>query len=421
MVSVIVKFFIEEVSFWSRYCVNVLRVFPLFFQCLNILVEIVSFTRVTFFVIGSYILFSIVDKPVYFIDELVESANTLAHSKNVVLKHNIDKEGISFSFSKEGLPLNQVTLILKAISEVVPSEWLHKAQVITKVSEQFGKYEFIESHIKGFGLGLHIQFVEDKAVLAWVGKDANNLTKVHVRKSIEDSLMSGLPTPIAKQVLGCIQNSQLNKENVVRVFVGYESFSKVGVFPKVNFVRLEYKDSKYSELVRIQGKIYDVNRKFSYNDLVVLRKPVEGRVSSNYGLRVHPIFKDLRMHTGIDYAAKLGTPIYAVADGVVVKAERHRTYGNYVEIMHPSSRGKICSGYAHMTKLVLAKNQKVKQGDVIGYVGSTGIATGAHLHHEMKVDGKFVNPNHLKTFYKKVDDATLKELNKLVKFYNKNC
>ncbi len=125
-----------------------------------------------------------------------------------------------------------------------------------------------------------------------------------------------------------------------------------------------------------------------------LAAPVSGaRVSSNYGRRAHPILGYLRMHSGIDFAAPTGTPIRAVTDGTVSFSGWHGGHGNYVKLSHADNIG---TGYGHMSKIAVRKGQKVTRGQVIGYVGSTGLSTGPHLHYELFRGGKAVDPNSVK-------------------------
>ncbi|MFA7603860.1 MAG: M23 family metallopeptidase [Novosphingobium sp.] len=117
--------------------------------------------------------------------------------------------------------------------------------------------------------------------------------------------------------------------------------------------------------------------------------PVKGRMTSGYGLRRHPILGYARMHSGIDFGAPYGSPIFAVSDGVVSFAGRRGGHGNYVRIEHGGGLG---TGYAHMSRIAIASGARVQAGQVIGYVGSTGLSTGPHLHYELYRNGRAVNP-----------------------------
>lgn len=120
------------------------------------------------------------------------------------------------------------------------------------------------------------------------------------------------------------------------------------------------------------------------------RMPVEGvKLTSSYGMRVHPVMGGRRAHKGIDLAGPVGTPIYATADGVVSKAEWFSSYGLYVSIEHG---GALQTRYGHMSRLNVANGQRVRKGEVIGFIGSTGRSTGPHLHYEVRVNGEAVNP-----------------------------
>jgi murein DD-endopeptidase MepM/ murein hydrolase activator NlpD len=121
-----------------------------------------------------------------------------------------------------------------------------------------------------------------------------------------------------------------------------------------------------------------------------LVKPVPGRVTSNYGMRHHPILGYSRMHKGVDFKAGYGTPIYAVTDGTVQMAGRNGGHGNYVKLNHGNG---LQTGYSHMSRIAVSAGEHVRRGQVIGYVGATGLATGPHLHYEMFRNGVNVNPS----------------------------
>ncbi len=128
----------------------------------------------------------------------------------------------------------------------------------------------------------------------------------------------------------------------------------------------------------------------------LLRTPVDGaRISSGYGMRKHPILGYSRMHRGVDFAAPRGTPIYAAGNGTIERLGRNGGYGKYIRIRH---NGTYKTAYAHMRSYAkgLKRGARVKQGQVIGYVGSTGNSTGPHLHYEVLVNNKQVNPRKIK-------------------------
>jgi murein DD-endopeptidase MepM/ murein hydrolase activator NlpD len=120
-----------------------------------------------------------------------------------------------------------------------------------------------------------------------------------------------------------------------------------------------------------------------------MERPVPGRVTSPFGKRFHPILGYERMHKGVDLAAAYGSPIVAAADGRVVSAGWHGGYGNQVAIAHG---GGMQTTYGHMSRIAAFAGEAVRRGQVIGYVGSTGLSTGPHVHFEVTKDGRPVNP-----------------------------
>jgi len=137
------------------------------------------------------------------------------------------------------------------------------------------------------------------------------------------------------------------------------------------------------------------------------------RMASGYGYRIHPIYKTRKMHSGMDFSAKSGTPIYATGDGKVSKVRRSRRgYGNHVIIDHGFGYKTL---YAHMKKYAVKRGQKVKRGEVIGYVGSTGTSVAPHLHYEVHKDGRKINPVN---FY--FNDLNPEEYEKMLEISSQN-
>jgi murein DD-endopeptidase MepM/ murein hydrolase activator NlpD len=150
----------------------------------------------------------------------------------------------------------------------------------------------------------------------------------------------------------------------------------------------------------------------------ILKTPLDGaKISSPYGKRTHPISGYTKMHKGVDFAAPKGTPVFAGGNGVIEFVGRNGGYGKYIRIKHNS---QYKTAYAHLNSYIknLHKGQRVNQGEIIGFVGSTGKSTGPHLHYEIIYLGKQINPKQLKLLpTKKLKDEELKtyknEINKL--------
>jgi murein DD-endopeptidase MepM/ murein hydrolase activator NlpD len=124
-----------------------------------------------------------------------------------------------------------------------------------------------------------------------------------------------------------------------------------------------------------------------------MQMPVPGPITSNYGLRMHPILGYARMHRGLDFRAGMGSPIIAVADGIVARAGWAGGYGNQVRINHA---GGLSTSYSHMSRIAVSPGSRVRQGQVIGNIGTTGLSTGPHLHFETYRNGATINPRSVR-------------------------
>ena len=191
--------------------------------------------------------------------------------------------------------------------------------------------------------------------------------------------------------------------------------------------RLEYNDIKYASII-IDGKQLEYfkfitddgyvdyfNREGKNVKKSILKTPLDGaRISSNFGMRKHPISGFNKMHKGVDFAAPTGTPIYAGGNGIVEYVGRNGGYGKYIRIRHNNG---YKTAYAHLSnyKKGISKGVRVNQGEVIGYVGSTGNSTGPHLHYEIIYQNKHINPLKLKLPSGKILEG--KELEKFKEEY----
>ncbi len=142
------------------------------------------------------------------------------------------------------------------------------------------------------------------------------------------------------------------------------------------------------------------------------------RLASGFGVRYHPIYKVRKMHWGCDFSAPRGTPVYATGDGVISRTQHSRKalgYGNMIKIDHGYGYETL---YAHLHKIAVKKGQKVKRGELIGYVGNTGGSTAPHLHYEVVKDGKKVNP--VQFFFHDISDEEYQKLLELATVENQS-
>ena len=164
-------------------------------------------------------------------------------------------------------------------------------------------------------------------------------------------------------------------------------------------VEVTKKIDQLSKQLYVQSKSYDevwdlVKNKANMLSSIPAIQPVANkdltRVASGYGWRIHPIYKTEKMHTGMDFTSPVGTEIHATGNGVIGKIEMDgRGYGNNVIVNHGYGYETL---YGHMSKIAVRSGQKVKRGDLIGYVGNSGTSTGPHLHYEVRKNGNPVNP-----------------------------
>jgi murein DD-endopeptidase MepM/ murein hydrolase activator NlpD len=136
------------------------------------------------------------------------------------------------------------------------------------------------------------------------------------------------------------------------------------------------------------------------------------RLASGFGFRIHPVYKSFRMHTGVDFTAPRGTPVYSTGNGKAMRPDKGMTgYGLFVLIDHGYGYKTV---YAHLSKVLVKPGQTVKRGEIIGYVGNSGVSTGPHLHYEVRYNNKPVNPVHY--FF---NDLTPEEYQKVIEISSK--
>ena len=215
-----------------------------------------------------------------------------------------------------------------------------------------------------------------------------------------------IPTSIRKQGFGGI--------NRYKELEGYSN-SKI-------MIETSTKIDQITKQLYLQSKSFDEIIDLTKDKLSMLAsipaiQPVSNknlkRMASGYGYRIHPIYKTRKMHAGMDFSAKTGTEIYATGNGTINKVRRSKKgYGNYVEINHGYGYKTL---YAHMSKFIVKQGQKVKRGEVIGYVGNTGTSVAPHLHYEVIKNGKKIDPVN---FY--YNDLSTHEYSKMLEISSQN-
>ncbi len=237
-------------------------------------------------------------------------------------------------------------------------------------------------------------------------KIENNLSEITINSNLyNDSEAFGLPRSIFFELVKILSFSldfQRDIKKNTTFLVLYEKLydykNNLITTGKILYSKVLLKNN-YLEMYLF--KSYDKEADFYDSEGKSIRKtlmktPIDGaRLSSGFGKRRHPILGYNKMHRGIDFAAKRGTPIYAAGDGIIERANFYGAYGRYIRIKHNS---QYKTAYAHLSKFArgVKRNLKVKQGQVIGYVGTSGRSTGPHLHYEVIFNKKQINPLKLK-------------------------
>ncbi len=233
---------------------------------------------------------------------------------------------------------------------------------------------------------------------------------IKVDSRIQDSIMAtalkaGIPIKNILELINTYSN-QIDFQREVRegdkFTILFEKFTsednKSVYFGKTLFSSLNLRGNKYNiyRFKRANGTEDFFDENYSSVKRSLLKTPVmAARISSKFGLRKHPVLGFTQMHRGVDFAAPKGTPIYAAGNGTIIEIGRKGSYGKYIKIKHNQD---IYTAYGHAKSFAkgLTKGSLVKQGQVIAYVGDSGMATGAHLHFEVIEKGKKVNPLKLK-------------------------
>lgn len=222
----------------------------------------------------------------------------------------------------------------------------------------------------------------DKKKMAELKTEAKNVAALKQRIESEKRQLSGIIKQIDKEnsnIKSIIKQNKSMIEKIQKDKRAYERSERELSRQSANLTTMISKSTKDSGVVVTGGFLM----------------PTQGRITSPYGWRIHPIFKSKIFHTGIDIGAPYGTPIKASNAGKVIYSGWYGGYGRVVIIDHGSCTGAPTTTlYAHMSKSAATVGQNVTRGQVIGYVGTTGYATGPHLHFEVRINGKPQNPKN---------------------------
>ena len=340
----------------------------------------------------------------------------------------------NFLISKINSPYKEINYVIKKNDTVekILGQYKIKNDEIRKISAQLKKRKLTNIY-SGRKLSLILKKLDDKSIsLVNFVYPINNTTSVEIRKSqndfevIENILQLYKEEVVIKNIIkNNLYSSAVNsgiEPNIIiefaRIFgfevdfqrdirqedwfeILYERFvddnNKVRDTGKIIYASMYVNGEEinlYNFNYKNEEDFYDIKGKSITKSL--MKTPINGaRLSSSFGMRKHPILGYNKMHRGTDFAAPSGTPIMASGSGTVTRARWCGGGGNCVKIKHNSTYETI---YAHMKAFAkgIKEGRKVKQGQIIGYVGSTGLSTGPHLHYEVIVNGKKVNSQKLK-------------------------
>ena len=302
---------------------------------------------------------------------------------------------------------NKIYEIINVVETLFDLKKIKTGEKISVFENEIGeikKIEFFKNSLEIISINLENEISINMRELE---KETLNESKEYTIKNslYSDGVNSGVAPDILVKIIRLFSfdldfQRDIKPDTVVSVSYDFDAISETG--------KLEYNDIKYAS-IKIDGKQLEYfkfvtddgyadyfNREGKNVKKSILKTPLDGaRISSNFGMRKHPISGFNKMHKGVDFAAPIGTPIYAGGNGVIEYVGRNGGYGKYIRIRHNNG---YKTAYAHLSnyKKGISKGVRVNQGEIIGYVGSTGNSTGPHLHYEILFQNKHLNPLKLK-------------------------
>ncbi len=302
-----------------------------------------------------------------------------------------------------------------------------------KISEKIIFYKDTSNEIKKIHLNLSIDTLLIVNLNEKIKVERKKLKKNLLSESKEfkiinslytDGIKNNLPKDILIKLIKLFSfdlDFQRDIRKNTKVSVSYD-FNQIEGNNEIEYIDINYaqiiiegKEIEYFKFKTDDDYIDYFNREGKNVKKSILKTPLDGaRISSNFGMRKHPISGFNKMHKGVDFAAPKGTPIYAGGNGVIEYLGRNGGYGKYIRIRHNNN---YKTAYAHLSAYGknISKGVRVNQGDIIGFVGSTGNSTGPHLHYEILYQNKQINPLKLKLPSGKILEG--KELERFKKEY----
>jgi murein DD-endopeptidase MepM/ murein hydrolase activator NlpD len=374
--------------------------------------------------ISSYEVHTIPQPPPQLSGNLSRSPTTIIPTKSFIL---------SKTLSSAGANAEDIAKIETSLKSLLPKNSIQNCAKVIITPQATKNYavdkltlEFSENKIEVTYDPKKNKYVSQK--IAFPLETKTKLISGKIQGSLYSSARrSGADAELIKEFINLLSYSVDFQRDVragdnFRIFYEYQTNhnNKTIKKPQIVYASLSV-DGEQKEVFKYylpSGKVDYFDGKGNSVRRSLLRTPINGaKISSSYGMRNHPIHGYSLMHKGVDFSAPRGTPILVAGDGVVKKvSSQARGYGNFVEIEHNKSYSTL---YAHMSKFATAikPGKRVKQGQVIGYVGATGQATGPHLHYEVIHNGKKINPS--KVSFPKTPPLTGGELAKFKKALHK--
>ncbi len=418
------------------------------FRILRYLILIVFISVGYYFFISEYLkLFDnkYLDKEVVKKEILEEKKEIIVETKDAKISTNINRindrikyveqkieifQGDTFFSILKNLKLKQEDIyqIISKIENFFDLKKIKTGEIISVFKNDIGEIKKIE-FFKNSETIISVN-IDKEIVLNIRELDKESFIESKEFKIIESLYSDGIDNGISPDILVKIIRlfsfdldfqRDIRVDTIVSVSYEFDEITETGELEyndiKYASIEIDGKQLEYFKFITEEGYVDYFNREGKNVKKSILKTPLDGaRISSNFGMRKHPISGFNKMHKGVDFAAPIGTPIYAGGNGIIEYVGRNGGYGNYIRIRHNNG---YKTAYAHLSSYNkgISKGVRVNQGDVIGYVGSTGNSTGPHLHYEIIYQNKHINPLKLKLPSGKI--LTGKELEKFIEEYKR--